>query len=194
MESSDRTLDLSLGVDEHDELDRKIDRALGRVGALVRTLFVLAILAFVGLFVIYPQWDVMGPFITTGLYLVFQLFYVAFLMIFQFIVLFWFIGRPRIYWLMPGEAGGGFKDLKGQPRRARVRSSGGHAAEGRQTLQADGWPADSRSAARRPARHRQELSRPGHCHRVRTAIRLHVPPEHPGHVLGHGHPARAQPL
>src|SRR3982074_1363996 len=115
MESSDRTLDLSLGVDEHDELDRKIDRALGRVGALVRTLFVLAILAFVGLFVIYPQWDVMGPFITTGLYLVFQLFYVAFLMIFQFIVLFWFIGRPRIYWLMPGETGVGFKDYKGNP-------------------------------------------------------------------------------
>src|SRR5438876_1979795 len=113
--SSDRTLDVNLGVDEHDELDRKIDRALGRVGMLVRTLFVIAALAFLGLFVIYPQWDVMGPFITTGLYLVFQLFYVAFLMIFQFIVLFWFIGRPRIYWLMPGETGVGFKDYKGNP-------------------------------------------------------------------------------
>ena len=30
--SPDRTLDVNLGVDEHDELDRKIDRALGRVG------------------------------------------------------------------------------------------------------------------------------------------------------------------
>jgi cell division protease FtsH len=113
--SSDRTLDVTLGVDQHEELDRKIDRALGRVGVLVRTLFVLAAVVFIGLFVIYPQWDVMGPFITTGLYLVFQLFYVAFLMIFQFIVLFWFIGRPRIYWLMPGETGVGFKDYKGNP-------------------------------------------------------------------------------
>jgi cell division protease FtsH len=113
--SSDRSLDLNLGVDEHDELDRKIDRALGRVGVLVRTLFIIAALVFLGLFVVYPQWDVMGPFITTGLYLVFQLFYVAFLMIFQFIVLFWFIGRPRIYWLMPGETGVGFKDYKGNP-------------------------------------------------------------------------------
>src|SRR6267378_4210758 len=113
--SSDRSLDLNLGVDEHDELDRKIDRALGRVGALIRTLFVIGLLAFLGFFVVYPQWDVMGPFITTGLYLVFQLFYVAFLMIFQFIVLFWFIGRPRIYWLMPGETGVGFKDYKGNP-------------------------------------------------------------------------------
>src|SRR5712691_1576262 len=113
--SSDRTLEVNLGVDEHDELDRKIDRALGRVGMLVRTLFIIGVLAFLGLFVVYPQWDSVGPFITTGLYLVFQLFYVAFLMIFQFIVLFWFIGRPRIYWVMPGETGVSFKDYKGNP-------------------------------------------------------------------------------
>ncbi len=113
--SSDRTLDVNLGMDEHDELDRKIDRALGRVGTLIRTLFVIGIVVFLGAFIVYPQWDTIGPFITTGLYLVFQLFYVAFLMIFQFIVLFWFIGRPRIYWLMPGETGVGFKDYKGNP-------------------------------------------------------------------------------
>lgn len=113
--SADRSLDTHLGMDEHDELDRKIDRALGRVGVALRTLFIIAVLAFAALFVVIPQWDVMGPFITTGLYLVFQLFYVAFLMIFQFIVLFWFIGRPRIYWLMPGETGVGFKDYKGNP-------------------------------------------------------------------------------
>jgi ATP-dependent Zn protease len=106
---------LNLGADEHDELDRKIDRALGRVGALVRTLFILGIFLFVSLFLIIPRWEEVGPFITTGLYLVFQLFYVAFLMIFQFIVLFWFIGRPRIYWLMPGETGVGFRDYKGNP-------------------------------------------------------------------------------
>ena len=60
-------------------------------------------LVALGLFVIYRQWDTVGPFIETGLYLVFQLFFVAFLMIFHFIALFWFIGRPRIYWLMPGD-------------------------------------------------------------------------------------------
>src|ERR671933_1658689 len=113
--SSDRPLEVNLGVDEHDELDRKIDRALGRVGMLIRTLFIIGLLAFLSIFVVLPQWDSVGPFITTGLYLVFQLFYVAFLMIFQFIVLFWFIGRPRIYWLMPGETGVGFKDYKGNP-------------------------------------------------------------------------------
>jgi len=79
--SADR-LEVNLGVDEHDELDRKIDRALGRVGVLLRTLFVIAIVAFAAFFIVIPRWDDVGPFITTGLYLVFQLFYVAFLMIF----------------------------------------------------------------------------------------------------------------
>jgi ATP-dependent Zn protease len=115
MSSDPHSLEQTLGLDRHDELDRRIDRVLGRVGTLVRTLLVIGVLAFVGLFIVLPQWDIMGPFITTGLYLVFQLFYVAFLMIFQFIVLFWFIGRPRIYWLMPGETGVGFKDYKGNP-------------------------------------------------------------------------------
>src|SRR5689334_7248393 len=113
--SSDRMLEINLGVDEHDELDRKIDRALGRVGMLLRTLFIVAVVADAAIFVIIPRWDDVGPFITTGLYLVFQLLYVAFMMIFQFIILFWFIGRPRIYWLMPGETGVGFKDYKGNP-------------------------------------------------------------------------------
>ncbi len=94
--SSDRSLELNLGVDEHDELDRKIDRALGRVGMLLRTLFIIGVFIFASVFFVIPRWDEVGPFITTGLYLVFQLLYVAFMMIFQFIVLFWFIGRPRI--------------------------------------------------------------------------------------------------
>src|SRR5215470_18247881 len=115
MSSDPRSIHETLGLDKHDELDRRIDRALGRVGTLVRTLFIIGVLVFAGFFLVLPRWDDVGPFITTGLYLVFQLFYVAFLMIFQFIVLFWFIGRPRIYWLMPGETGVGFKDYKGNP-------------------------------------------------------------------------------
>jgi cell division protease FtsH len=115
MSTESKSLEDSLGIDKHDVLDRKIDAALGRVGTLVRTLFIIGVLAFVTIFLIVPQWEMIGPFITTGLFMVFQLFYVAFLMIFQFIVLFWFIGRPRIYWLMPGETGVGFQDYKGNP-------------------------------------------------------------------------------
>ena len=113
--SSDRTLERDLGLDEHDELDRKIDRALGRIGALLRTLFIIGVFLFLTFSFVIPSWDQVGPFIQTGLILVFNLLYVAFMIVFQFIVLFWFIGRPRIYWLMPGETGVGFKDYKGNP-------------------------------------------------------------------------------
>jgi cell division protease FtsH len=99
----------------YDDLDRKIDKALGRVGALVRTFFILGVLAFIGLFVLAPHWEEWGQYILFGLYLVFQLFFAIMFMIVQFVALFWFLGKPRIYWLMPGETGVGFKDYKGNP-------------------------------------------------------------------------------
>src|SRR5438270_5163442 len=94
-------LDAMLEKSPYDDLDRKIDRALGRVGALVRTAFVLGILLFVALFVVIPHWEEWGQYILFGLYLVFQLFFAIMFMIVQFVALFWFLGRPRIYWLMP---------------------------------------------------------------------------------------------
>src|SRR5919198_6219162 len=99
----------------YDDLDRRIDRALGRVGALVRTLFIIGVLAFVGLFVLAPHWEEWGQYILFGLYLVFQLFFAIMFMIVQFVALFWFLGKPRIYWVMPGETGVSFKDYKGNP-------------------------------------------------------------------------------
>ena len=33
----------------------------------------------------------------------------------QFVAIFWFLGRPRLYWVMPGETGVTFKDYKGNP-------------------------------------------------------------------------------
>src|SRR5579863_9743388 len=35
--------------------------------------------------------------------------------IMQFVAIFWFLGRPRLYWVMPGETGVTFKDYKGNP-------------------------------------------------------------------------------
>ncbi|MBV9706040.1 MAG: AAA family ATPase, partial [Chloroflexi bacterium] len=33
----------------------------------------------------------------------------------QFVAIFWFLGRPRLYWVMPGETGVTFDDYKGNP-------------------------------------------------------------------------------
>jgi cell division protease FtsH len=37
------------------------------------------------------------------------------IVILQFVAIFWFIGRPRVYWVMPGETGYSFADYKGNP-------------------------------------------------------------------------------
>src|SRR5215467_5191302 len=114
MDASNRALEIRK-EDGLDDLDRKIDRTLGRVGALVRTLFILGVIAFLVIFVLMPHWDEWGQYILFGAYLVFQLFFAIMFMIVQFVALFWFLGRPRIYWVMPGETGITFSDYKGNP-------------------------------------------------------------------------------
>jgi ATP-dependent Zn protease len=114
MEASNRALEIRK-EDGLDDLDRRIDRTLGRVGALVRTLFILGVIAFLVIFVLMPHWDEWGQYILFGAYLVFQLFFAIMFMIVQFVALFWFLGRPRIYWVMPGETGILFSDYKGNP-------------------------------------------------------------------------------
>lgn len=98
-----------------DELDHRIDTILGRVGAIFRILLVLTALGLFVYFMLMPNFETWGPYLMFGLTLLFQLFFAIMFMIIQFAALFWFIGRPRIYWVMPGETGVGFKDYKGNP-------------------------------------------------------------------------------
>jgi len=100
---------------EYDELDRKIDSFLGRIGAVFRFLIILAVLGALAYFVLLPNLETWGPYLLFGLYLVFQLFFAIMFMIVQFAALFWFLGRTRIYWIMPGETGVTFADYKGNP-------------------------------------------------------------------------------
>lgn len=100
---------------EYDELDRKIDGVLGRMGGLFRfLLFFAAIVGFL-MFVMVPYWETAGPIMFAIMGLVFQFMFLAAAMVFQFVVMFWFLGRTRIYWIMPGETGVTFKDYKGNP-------------------------------------------------------------------------------
>jgi ATP-dependent Zn protease len=110
----DRALEI-LHEDGYDDLDKKIDVALGRIGKLVRTLFVVGLVLAIAVWVVWPNWDAWGQYILFGLYLAFQLLFAMFFMVIQFVAIFWFLGRPRIYWVMPGETGVGFKDYKGNP-------------------------------------------------------------------------------
>ncbi|RYL91001.1 AAA family ATPase [Sporolactobacillus sp. THM7-4] len=47
--------------------------------------------------------------------LLFQLFFAVLILIIQFVALFWFLARGRIYWIMPGETGSSWEDYRGNP-------------------------------------------------------------------------------
>lgn len=61
-----------------------------------------------------PNAETALPYVITVAYLLFQLLFAVLFMIVQFAALFWFLGRGRTYWVMPGETGVGFKDYRGQ--------------------------------------------------------------------------------
>jgi len=104
-------------VPKYDELDRSIDRSLDDFGRFLRRKWWLVIL--LGLLVwwsvvnIVPQISAPSPGAILGFVL--QAAILIFFILIQFIALFWFLGRPRIYWVMPGETGVGFDDYKGNP-------------------------------------------------------------------------------
>ena len=100
-------------------IDKSIDSFLDVVFGFIGRNFVkvtvaaLALLAFWAYAV--PSWRVWLPMVGSGVGMLFQLAFAVFFMIIQFVALFWFLGRGRVYWVKPGETGVGFKDYKGNP-------------------------------------------------------------------------------
>jgi ATP-dependent Zn protease len=104
---------------DHNAVERSIDRSLDDFGRFLRRRWwaVLIVALIVGY--ILTQWVPLliaaPPQPGTVLQFVIQIVFVVFLILMQFIALFWFLGRPRIYWVLPGEAGVTFADYKGNP-------------------------------------------------------------------------------
>ncbi|MBU6335126.1 MAG: AAA family ATPase [Chloroflexi bacterium] len=103
------------------QLDARIDAALHRWPWKVRRFFwriliVLAVLWLASL--LLPQ---AATFLTTSdmgsviMQVLVTASYLFFFIGFQFFLMFYFMGRTRIYWLKPGETGISFKDYKGNP-------------------------------------------------------------------------------
>ena len=101
-------------------VDEGMDRFFGWFGRnIVRILlFLLGVVVF---------WVVAVPILArfssalpVVLSLLFQLLFAVFFMIVQFAGLMYFLGRPRIYWLKPGEAGVTFQDYRGNPEVLEV--------------------------------------------------------------------------
>ncbi|HEV2457583.1 MAG TPA: AAA family ATPase [Ktedonobacterales bacterium] len=101
----------------YESVDKHIDRSLDDFGHFLRRKWWLVIL--LGLIAWWaivnggPQLAQLTP--GTLLGFVVQVGLLLFIVIAQFIAIFWFIGRPRVYWVMPGETGYSFADYKGNP-------------------------------------------------------------------------------
>jgi cell division protease FtsH len=110
-----------------DEMDVKIDHALDRVGMFigfwVRVLIVLALIGLCVWSVFFsPYADSISPIFLTVATLLFQILFAIFFVIIQFAAIFWFLGRSRVYWIMPGETGVSFQDYKGNPEILELAS------------------------------------------------------------------------
>ena len=99
------------------DLDKSIDIGMDQFGRFAKRRWIWLILFSVVLWYFFatmlPQlsWPSPG---TVFLY-VFQIGFAVIFIVIQFAALFWFLGRPRLYWVMPGETGVGFDDYKGNP-------------------------------------------------------------------------------
>ena len=98
-------------------LDKSIDLGMDQFGRFVRLrwiwLVITAIVVWYFAVYIAPQLTTPSP--GTILLYAFQIIFAILFGIMQFVAIFWFLGRPRLYWVMPGETGVTFADYKGNP-------------------------------------------------------------------------------
>ncbi len=102
---------------QRDELDRSIDLGMDQFGRFAKRRWIwlvfLSVVLWYFFFTMLPQLSAPAP--GTVLAYVFQIGFAVMFIIIQFGALFWFLGRPRLYWVMPGETGVSFDDYKGNP-------------------------------------------------------------------------------
>ncbi len=102
------------------QIETVLDTLFGAFIAAWRRWAFLAVVAFLVWVFVVPNLSAWSQYIMYGALMIFQLFFAVVFMIVQFVALFWFLGRPRMYWLMPGETGVGFRDYKGNPEVLEV--------------------------------------------------------------------------
>ncbi len=98
-------------------LDRSIDLGMDQFGRFVklRWLWIVLIGIVMWYFIVFILPQLTPPSPGSILLYAFQIVFAVLFGIMQFVAIFWFLGRPRLYWVMPGETGVNFDDYKGNP-------------------------------------------------------------------------------
>ncbi|MBV9256988.1 MAG: AAA family ATPase [Ktedonobacteraceae bacterium] len=102
---------------KQNSLDRSIDLGMDQFGRFVKLRWLwLALLGIVmWYFIVYIVPQLSPPSPGSILLYAFQIVFAILFGIMQFVAIFWFLGRPRLYWVLPGETGVTFDDYKGNP-------------------------------------------------------------------------------
>src|SRR6266436_1997369 len=92
---------------KRDDLDRSIDIGMDQFGRFAKRRWIWLVLFSLVLWYFFfnmlPQLSAPSP--GTVLGFVFQIGFAVMFIIIQFGALFWFLGRPRLYWVLPGQPG-----------------------------------------------------------------------------------------
>jgi cell division protease FtsH len=99
------------------DLDRSIDLGMDQFGRFVKLRWLWLVISgiILGYFIIYMAPQLSAPSPGTVFTYAFQIMFAVLFIVIQFGALFWFLGRPRLYWVLPGETGVTFDDYKGNP-------------------------------------------------------------------------------
>ena len=132
------------------DLDKSIDLGMDQFGRFIRLRwFWILLIAFFLFFIAgRPHRFVKPPVI---LAYAFQIMFAVLFGIMQFVAIFWFLGRPRLYWVMPGETGVTFEDYKGNPEVLEAARRIVTLLQGIKEFQEMGGSSCTRSAALRPS-------------------------------------------
>ena len=99
------------------DLDRSINLGMDQFGRFLRMRWIWVLLVGIIMwYIIFQALPSIGnPSPGSILAYAFQIMFAVLFGIMQFVAIFWFLGRPRLYWVMPGETGVRFEDYKGNP-------------------------------------------------------------------------------
>ncbi|QBD79960.1 AAA family ATPase [Ktedonosporobacter rubrisoli] len=100
---------------EASDLDKSIDLGIDQFGRFLKLSWGWIVISVLILLFFISGKTVIGLNPGTLLTGIFEIGFAICYILIQFIALFWFLGRPRLYWVMPGETGVTFNDYKGNP-------------------------------------------------------------------------------
>ena len=96
-------------------LDQSIDLGVDQFGRFLKVSWVWLLSAFILILFFTSVIKIPGVDGPTVFSMILEIGFAILYILIQFIALFWFLGRPRLYWVMPGETGVTFDDYKGNP-------------------------------------------------------------------------------